>query len=235
VFDEVLKDEGSLRLARRASYLVGSTAAQAVVVLALTWVITAMATGTPREVTPSIEVKFVKGAPRPVRSQPPPAPLRMAARALQPAPSAPLPPMVQPREIPDRMAVPEPTEPPPLAEPAVGPGVIGGLVGGADQAAQPPPRPEFDPASMSRPVFVSGPDPAYTRAALDREVEGLMVVTCVVTREGLVRDCRVQKGLPFMDAAVVQALERRRYLPARLRGEPVEVTYHFRLNLRLPQ
>jgi TonB family protein len=88
---------------------------------------------------------------------------------------------------------------------------------------------------MTRPVFVSGPDPAYTRAALDREVEGLMVVACVVTREGLVRDCRVLQGLPHMDAAVVQALERRRYRPATLDGQPVEVTYHFRLNLRLPR
>jgi hypothetical protein len=33
----------------------------------------------------------------------------------------------------------------------------------------------------------------------------------------------------------VQALERRRYRPATLKGEPVEVTYQFRLNLRLPR
>jgi TonB family protein len=94
---------------------------------------------------------------------------------------------------------------------------------------------DFDEGSMTRPVFLSGPDLTYTRAAREREVEGLMVVACVVTREGLVRDCRVQQGLPFMDAAVVQALERRRYKPATLKGVPVEVTYQFRINWKLPR
>ena len=235
MFDEVLKDEGSRRLTRRASCLAASTAAQAVAALALGWVITASATSAPREVPPAIEVRFVKGAPRPAPAPAAPAP-RRAAPAPHPAPPPlPVPPILQPREVPERMAAPEPAEPPPPVEPAGGPTVIGGVVGGADGAGGRLVRAEFDAASMSRPVFVSGPDPTYTRAALDREVEGLMVVACVVTREGLVRDCQVRSGLPFMDAAVVQALERRRYRPAMLGGEPVEVTYQFRLNLRLPR
>ena len=43
------------------------------------------------------------------------------------------------------------------------------------------------------------------------------------------------KGLPFMDRAVVDALERRRYTPARLQdGRAVEVDYTFRIRLQLP-
>jgi TonB family protein len=236
VFDAVLQSEGSSRLARRAAYVVGSTAIQAAVALALVAVMTAMSSAPRRELPPAIEVKFVKGAPRPALPPPAPPPRKTALARPTPRPAAPQPvaPMVQPKEVPDQLPAPGPPEPE-LAPPQAGPGVIGGAVGGAEHLTGPPARLDFDAASMTRPVFASGPDPTYTRAALSHDVEGLMVVACVVTREGVVRDCRVQQGLPYMDAAVVQALERRRYRPAMLRGEPVEVTYQFRLNLRLPR
>jgi protein TonB len=59
---------------------------------------------------------------------------------------------------------------------------------------------------------------------------------CIVTPEGTVHGCRVLQGLPFMDRAVIEALEQRRYLPARLSdGRPLEVDYTFRVRLQLPQ
>jgi protein TonB len=235
VFDEVLRKEGARRLARRAAYLAGSSAVQVVATLALAALFAAAVDTPPRAPPPAIEVKFVKGTPRPATPPPAPAPPRTARAPRPPSPPPPVSPLVQPKEVPEQLPAPGSPEPPPPEAPAAGPGVIGGVVGGAGEVTAPAARRDFDAASMTRPVFVSGPDPAYTRAALDREVEGLMVVACVVTREGLVRDCRVLQGLPHMDAAVVQALERRRYRPATLDGEPVEVTYHFRLNLRLPR
>ena len=241
MFDEVLRDERTGRLARRASYLAWSTAIQVAAAMALASIVTAMTTSAIREVPPPIPVMFVKGAPHPLAAPPVPAPAppppRTAARSRRAVAAAAIPQLVQPKVVPDQLAPPGPVEPPAPEPPAGAQTVVGGVVGGGGggEGAAPPARPEFDAASMTRPTFVSGPDPAYTRAALDREVEGLMVVACVVTREGLVRDCQVRQGLPFMDAAVVQALERRRYRPATLRGEPIEVTYHFRLNLRLPR
>jgi len=50
-----------------------------------------------------------------------------------------------------------------------------------------------------------------------------------------VRNCRVLKSLPFMDRAVVEALEHRRYTPALLRGQPIEVDYTFKIKLTLPR
>jgi hypothetical protein len=50
-----------------------------------------------------------------------------------------------------------------------------------------------------------------------------------------VRDCQVLQGLPFMDEAVVEALQRRRYRPATRNGVPVGVSYLFRIHLRLPR
>jgi TonB family protein len=88
---------------------------------------------------------------------------------------------------------------------------------------------------MTQPQRLSGPDPAYTMEALEHEVEGVLEVQCVVSTSGEVRDCQVRKSVPFMDGAVVQALERRRYSPARLsNGEAIEVQYLFRVRLQLP-
>jgi protein TonB len=88
--------------------------------------------------------------------------------------------------------------------------------------------------SMTPPKMVSGPNPQYTERALEQEVEGLMVVKCVVTVDGLVHECRVIRSLPYMDRAVVDALEKRHYTPALLQGKPVEVAYTFSLRLTLP-
>lgn len=86
---------------------------------------------------------------------------------------------------------------------------------------------------MVPPRFLGGPSPAYTQKAIDREVEGVMEVRCVVGTDGRVRDCQILKSLPFMDRAVIEALEQRRYTPATLGGEPVDVYYRYRLPFRL--
>jgi len=63
---------------------------------------------------------------------------------------------------------------------------------------------------------------------------GLVLVRCVVTVVGAVRNCQVVKGLPFMDEAVVRALEQRRYTPATLAGRAVHVRCTFKVRLELP-
>jgi periplasmic protein TonB len=87
--------------------------------------------------------------------------------------------------------------------------------------------------SLTPPRRLSGPDPEYTLQALEHEVEGTMLVRCVLTVEGTVHDCSVLRSLPFMDRAVIEALERRRYSPALENGKPVEVSYVFTVKLRL--
>ncbi len=86
---------------------------------------------------------------------------------------------------------------------------------------------------MTPPRQLAGPDPEYTLQALEHEVEGTMLVRCVLPVEGIVHDCHVVRSLPFMDRAVITALERRRYTPALENGKPVEVSYVFVVKLRL--
>jgi len=87
---------------------------------------------------------------------------------------------------------------------------------------------------MTAPEMIAGPAPEYTSEAIERGVEGSMQVRCVVTSEGQVRACKVVKGLPFMNAAVIGALERRKYKPAAAQGKPVDVYYTFNIRLKLP-
>ena len=86
-------------------------------------------------------------------------------------------------------------------------------------AVAPVPPPVADTAiefndTMTMPSMVSGPDPEYTPDAVERGIEGSMQVRCVITADGQVRSCKVLKGLPFMNGAIVGALERRKYQPA---------------------
>ena len=108
-----------------------------------------------------------------------------------------------------------------------------------ERAAPPPPPRQQETAvefndSMTAPSIISGPNPEYTPEAVERGIEGVMQVRCAVTVTGAVRRCKVLKGLPYMDRAVVDALEARKYKPALLQGKPVDVFYTFTLLLKLP-
>jgi len=212
------------------------------VVVAAVWLTkhTAMKGGT------EVEVALVR---RPMPPPPPPPPPPAARRSTQPkvkpkprpvVPQA----LVAPKVVLEQPPPEEPKEEPPEegevggVEGGVVGGVQGGVIGGIVGSPPPPPsapvRMEFN-ETMTPPRMVSGPNPQYTEKALEREIEGLMVVKCVVTIEGIVRECRVVQSLPFMDRAVIDALERRRYSPALLQGKAIEVDYTFRIRLTLPQ
>ncbi|MBJ6765678.1 TonB family protein [Myxococcaceae bacterium JPH2] len=90
-------------------------------------------------------------------------------------------------------------------------------------------------AAMTPPVRQGGEPLAYTHEALAARVEGSLVVKCVITDTGKVHKCRVIKGLPFMDEAVVEALESWHYSPVTFQGRPVSVSYVFNLKLKLPR
>ena len=94
---------------------------------------------------------------------------------------------------------------------------------------------EFDDVAMTRPAMISGPEPEYPPEAIERGIHGQMAVKCVVGADGGVRKCRVLKGLPFMNGAVLEALAQRRYRPATSHGKPVDVYYTFNLRLTLPR
>jgi protein TonB len=70
-----------------------------------------------------------------------------------------------------------------------------------------------------------GPTPGYTREAREARVEGTVLVKCVITTSGALRDCHVIKSLPFLEQTVLEALAQQRYTPVTFQGRPVDVEY----------
>lgn len=87
---------------------------------------------------------------------------------------------------------------------------------------------------MTPPELLSGAEVRYPPEALKAHVSGRVIARCTLTREGRVDDCRILKGLPHMDEAVLQALRSRRYRPVTYRGAPVTVKYTFHMKLQAP-
>jgi protein TonB len=160
---------------------------------------------------------------------------------------------VQPREVKPLVAEPVNKEPPPADEaPDEEPveGVVGGhpegvLTGGVLGAvftglptgtASGGTGEDVLPfgSGMTRPELLAGGDLQYTREALEARVEGSIVAKCVITREGEVENCRIIKGLPHMDEAVLSSLTHRRYRPVTFQGNPVSVSYTFNVRLEMP-
>ncbi len=225
-------------MARRGAWVLGSTALQTAIVAGIVSVSSALAARVANETL--VPVKLVRPAApmRPAPPPPPPAPQkRVATKPKVETPQKPRVAMIQPKELPQELKPPDPTPPEPEDEGSdegVEGGVIGGVVGG-EVPSGPAAGPIKFNASMTPPVLVSGPPVEYTQQALEREIEGLMQVECIVTVQGAVHHCRVLKSLPFMDRAVVDNLERRRYKPATLGGKPLDVDYTFTIRLKLPQ
>jgi periplasmic protein TonB len=93
----------------------------------------------------------------------------------------------------------------------------------------------YVPGNMTPPQLISGASLQYTREALAVGVSGLLIARCVITRDGNVENCRIIKGQPYMNEAVLSALETRRYTPVTYEGKPISVIYNFHIKLDLPR
>jgi len=87
---------------------------------------------------------------------------------------------------------------------------------------------------MTRPVLVSKVDPDYTREARDAGISGLILTKCVITVRGSLERCRVIKGIPLMDQAVLASLSHWRYSPVLYQGRATAVEYVIPVRLVLP-
>ena len=85
---------------------------------------------------------------------------------------------------------------------------------------------------MQRPDFGGPPKVAFPAKALEQRVSGVVVATCIITDRGTVENCCIDQGLPYMDRAVVEALEAMHGRPVTFNGKAVRVQYTFNLRLR---
>jgi protein TonB len=109
-------------------------------------------------------------------------------------------------------------------------GVPGGQVGGQLAGGVLP----FG-EGMTRPEKIEGEPPQYTREALTAQVQGTMLVKCVITTEGKLQNCRIIKPVPYMDKAVLDVLSHWRYKPVHYQGKAVAVDYLIQIKLVIPR
>jgi TonB family protein len=87
---------------------------------------------------------------------------------------------------------------------------------------------------MTRPTLISGNQLVYPREAIVASIAGTIITKCTITAEGTVRNCRIVRGLPFLDKPAIEMLATRRYTPAISQGRPVSVEYVFNLKVAPP-
>jgi TonB family protein len=97
--------------------------------------------------------------------------------------------------------------------------------------APPPVAPEgplrfVQGGKITEPVKIGGDPPNYPQAARAARVQGIVLLECVIGKDGSVRNIKVLRGLPLgLTEAAVAAVKTWKFQPSTLAGQPVEVLY----------
>jgi TonB family protein len=85
------------------------------------------------------------------------------------------------------------------------------------------------------PVLVREVKPQYTKGAMDRKVQGIVEMECVVLKDGSVDDnVKVTKSLDEeLDQQAILALKQWRFRPGTKDGEPVPVQVNVEMSFTL--
>lgn len=85
------------------------------------------------------------------------------------------------------------------------------------------------------PVIVNRTDPEFSpECRKHRYTTTLAIAEAVITREGVVKNIRLLKrGDTCLDAALVKSLQRWKFKPATLHGQPVDCIYNLTMTVHL--
>jgi periplasmic protein TonB len=169
----------------------------------------------------------------PLEPPTPPPPRASAKPAVEP-----------PRADAAPLAVPDGIQPEPVIEPSsdgapVDTGVIG--FGSSDSVIAdpvPPPPSSLSPVlrvggDIRRPQKITEVAPVYPAIARAAHVEGVVILEAVIGEDGGVRNVRVLRSIPLLDAAAVDAVRQWRFTATLLNGEPVPVVMTITVAFRL--
>ena len=67
------------------------------------------------------------------------------------------------------------------------------------------------------------PEPVYPPLAKMARIQGVVRLEAIIAKGGTVKDLKVLSGHPLLVKAALDAVQRWRYQPTLLNGEPVEV------------
>jgi periplasmic protein TonB len=78
---------------------------------------------------------------------------------------------------------------------------------------------------MTRPTLLSKVEIEIPREARDANASGLILSKCVIGTDGMLKRCKIIKGIPLLDQAALGALSKMKYSPVIYQGKPVQVEY----------
>ena len=206
------------------------------------------------EALPSAQLMTFLAAPPPP-PPPPPPPAAPTPRIVRRVTVADI--MKAPTVIPKTIARPDAAPAPASAVGVVGGipggvpggqfgGVLGGVIGGvmSSVSAAPPPPPPPKAATPKR-IRVGGqvesarlifqPKPEYPPLAKMARIQGTVRLEAIISKDGTIQDLKVVSGHPLLVKSALEAVQRWRYQPTLLNGEPVEVVTEVDVNFTLAE
>ncbi len=94
----------------------------------------------------------------------------------------------------------------------------------------------YTPGSPVRPPRkIYGPVPAYTRAAREAKVQGIIVLAVIVKKDGTAGDVRVIRGLGYgLDESAIDTIRKQwKFEPGTVNGKPVDVQANIEVSFQL--
>jgi len=120
-------------------------------------------------------------------------------------------------------------------------GVIGGIVNSTSSLALPklaapvmPKRVRVSSGVVTG-MLINKVEPPYPVIARSARVQGEVVLTAVISKEGTIQNLQVVSGHPLLIKAAMEAVQQWRYRPYFVSGEPVEVETNVIVTFRLGQ
>jgi protein TonB len=106
-------------------------------------------------------------------------------------------------------------------------GVAGGITGGIPEPPPPPPPPPAAPVrvggNIKAPQKVKHVNPVYPPIAQSARVQGVVIIEATIGPDGAVKDAKVLRSIPLLDAAALDAVRQWQFTPTLLNGVPVPV------------
>ena len=109
-------------------------------------------------------------------------------------------------------------------------GVIGGIVSSVSNTAMVPklaapliPKRIRVSQGVTKGMLVSKVEPRYPIIAVGARVQGIVILSAIISKNGQIDNLTVVSGHPMLVQAAIDAVKQWRYRPFLLNGEPVEV------------
>ncbi len=231
MFDEVTKREGGKKAARRAGYVIGSTAFQVALVFAVIAIGTVRATVKEDTV---VDVKFVRPAAPPPPPPPPAPPARKRPPSSEDKPKTDLPKppppqaLLQPKEVQEEIKINpnEPKEPEYDYSGGADDGVVGGVVGAQPSVED---APQFATAGYVKPRQETSncvQNSVRVPPQLQGFISGPITVKFAIRKDGTPTQFQVMSNIPDkrIGDTVWQAIVNCRWIPGNdPQGRPTSI------------